>query len=90
MSTADKRVPDDNIGTVELEEVSTVHHLDEKVFDGDVALQVLQTHYEPFTAEEEQAVRRKIDWRMCSLMLIINGIQFVDKNVGRLQGSLLR
>lgn len=88
MSSSDKRVAQDNIGTVELEAVAThlsdsqVHHLDEKVVDGDDALRILNTHYEPFTPEEEYKVRRKIDWRMCSLMLLINGIQFIDKNVG--------
>jgi len=49
--------------------------------DGDLALKVLHTHFEPFSKEEEKRVLRKIDYRLASLMLIINGIQFVDKLV---------
>jgi ACS family allantoate permease-like MFS transporter len=48
---------------------------------GDDALQFLQTHHEQYTKEEERRVMRKVDIRMVLLMLIINGIQFVDKNV---------
>lgn len=51
------------------------------VQDGDLALQVLQTHYEPFTKEEERRVLWKIDTRLALLMLFVNGIQFVDKLV---------
>jgi ACS family allantoate permease-like MFS transporter len=58
-----------------------IHHLNEKIHDGDDALKILNSHYEAFTPEEERKVLRKIDWRMCSLMLLINGMQFIDKNV---------
>ncbi|PMD21449.1 MFS general substrate transporter [Hyaloscypha hepaticicola] len=58
---------------------SEIHHLNEKVFDGDEALAVLHTHYEPYSPEEERSLLWKIDYRMCTLMLIINGIQFIDK-----------
>lgn len=58
-------------------------HLSEKVVDGDVALTILQTHFDPFTPEEEKRVRRKIDLRMIILMLLVNGIQYVDKNVSK-------
>jgi hypothetical protein len=51
---------------------SEIHHLNEKVFDGDEALRVLHTHYEPYSPEEEKGLLRKIDFRMCSLMLIIS------------------
>lgn len=51
---------------------SEIHHLNEKVFDGDDALKVLHTHYEPYSAEEEKGLLRKIDFRMCSLMLVIS------------------
>lgn len=51
---------------------SEIHHLSEKVFDGDDALKVLHTHYEPYTPEEEKKLVRKIDFRMCSLMLVIS------------------
>ncbi len=61
---------------VDLEAITThaseIHHLNEKVFDGDDALKVLHTHYEPYSPAEEKALLRKIDWRMCSLMLIIS------------------
>lgn len=56
-------------------------HLAGKIHDGDDALQILHTHYEPYTAEEELAVKRKIDRRLVPLMLLVNGIQFVDKMV---------
>lgn len=52
-----------------------------KVIDGDLALQVLHTHYESYTAEEEKRLLRKIDIRLALLMLFVNGIQFVDKLV---------
>jgi hypothetical protein len=51
---------------------SEVHHLNEKVFDGDEALKVLHTHYEPYSPAEEKSLLRKIDFRMCSLMLVIS------------------
>ena len=64
------------ISPVDLEAIAThhsdIHHLSEKVFDGDDALKVLHTHYEPYTPEEEKKLLRKIDIRMCSLMLIIS------------------
>jgi hypothetical protein len=77
----------ENATSADLEAITThqsdgqVHHLNEKIVDGDDALKILNTHYEPFTPEEEKKVLRKIDFRMCTLMLIINGIQFIDKNV---------
>jgi hypothetical protein len=49
--------------------------------DGDLALKILHTHYEPFTKDEERRVLRKIDLRLALLMLVINGLQFVDKLV---------
>lgn len=51
------------------------------IADGDMALKVLHTHFEPYTPEEEKRVLRKIDLRLASLMLFVNGIQFVDKLV---------
>jgi MFS transporter, ACS family, allantoate permease len=51
---------------------SEIHHLNEKIFDGDDALKVLHTHYEPYSIGEEKALLRKIDFRMCSLMLVIS------------------
>src|ERR1700684_824216 len=61
---------------IDIEAVAThqsdIHHLNEKVFDGDDALKVLHTHYEPYSPEEEKSLLRKIDFRMCTLMLIIS------------------
>jgi hypothetical protein len=61
---------------IDIEAVAThqsdIHHLNEKVFDGDEALKVLHTHYEPYSPEEEKSLLRKIDYRMCTLMLIIS------------------
>jgi ACS family allantoate permease-like MFS transporter len=53
----------------------------QKVYDGDEALKYLHAEFEPYTEEEERQVRRKIDRRMVILMLVVNGLQFVDKNV---------
>ena len=39
--------------------------------DGDEALKLLHTEYEPYTKEEERRVLRKIDLRMCVLMLVL-------------------
>jgi hypothetical protein len=61
-----------------------IRHLSEKVVDGDEALKVLQDHFEPFTPEESNRVRWKIDRHLVAVMLVINGIQFVDKNVSQL------
>jgi ACS family allantoate permease-like MFS transporter len=54
---------------------SEIHHLNEKAFDGDEALAVLHTHYEPYSPEEERSLLWKIDYRMCTLMLIISESQ---------------
>ncbi|KAJ5368641.1 uncharacterized protein N7496_008401 [Penicillium cataractarum] len=53
--------------------------LAEKLPDGDEALQILQTEFVEYSAEEERRLRWKIDLRLVSVMLIVNGIQFVDK-----------
>lgn len=53
----------------------------EEISDGDLALKVLHTSYEPYTPQEEKRLLRKIDFRLASLMLFVNGIQFVDKLV---------
>jgi hypothetical protein len=52
-----------------------------RIGDGDEALKILHTHYEPYTKEEERRVLRKIDLRLIIVMLLVNGLQFVDKNV---------
>jgi hypothetical protein len=52
-----------------------------RIEDGDEALKILHTHYEPYTKEEERRVLRKIDLRLIIVMLLVNGLQFVDKNV---------
>jgi len=72
--------------TIELERTETPYniHLDHKVQDGDEALKILYGEYELYTKEEEKRVRRKIDFRLIIVMLIINGLQFIDKNVSRL------
>lgn len=49
--------------------------------DGDLALEVLQTQGIDYTPEEERRVRWRIDLRLVPLMLLVNGIQFVDKMV---------
>ena len=73
------KVPSEEVemaSPIDIEAVGThqsdIHHLNEKVFDGDEALKVLHTHYEPYSPEEEKSLLRKIDYRMCSLMLIIS------------------
>lgn len=48
---------------------------------GDEALKIMHTNFEPYTEEEEKAVQRKIDWRLIPLMLIVNALQLIDKNV---------
>ncbi|CEJ60725.1 hypothetical protein PMG11_09288 [Penicillium brasilianum] len=53
--------------------------LADKLQDGDEALQILQTEFVEYTAEEERQLRWKIDLRLVTVMLIVNGIQFVDK-----------
>ncbi|KAI1622124.1 major facilitator superfamily domain-containing protein [Exophiala viscosa] len=70
---------------------STPHHYEQDIMqdepkirsediqDGDLALKILHTHYEPFTPAEEKRLLRKIDFRLAVLMLFVNGIQFVDK-----------
>jgi hypothetical protein len=55
--------------------------LAEKLQDGDEALEILQNQYLEYTPEEEKKLRWKIDLRLVSVMLIVNGIQFVDKLV---------
>ncbi|KAJ5937946.1 MFS allantoate transporter [Penicillium verhagenii] len=67
---------------IELEFVSTEPQGSKFITeDGDVALGFLQTHSQEYTKEDERRVMRKVDIRMVTIMLLINGIQFVDKNV---------
>ncbi|KAJ6107998.1 hypothetical protein N7523_009321 [Penicillium sp. IBT 18751x] len=53
--------------------------LAEKLQDGDEALEILQSQYVEYSPEEERKLRWKIDLRLVSVMLVVNGIQFVDK-----------
>lgn len=48
---------------------------------GDEALKILGDQSEEISEEEAKAVLRKIDWRMVPLMMLVNTIQLVDKNV---------
>ncbi|KAI5477381.1 MFS general substrate transporter [Pseudohyphozyma bogoriensis] len=53
--------------------------LSKETGDLDVAVEALKGQSLEFTAEEEAAVRRKIDWRLMPLCSWACGIQFVDK-----------
>lgn len=69
-----KQVQQEMISSADLEATASHQsgHLNEKVaLDGDEALKILHTHFEPYTPEEEKKVLRKIDMRMCLLMLVI-------------------
>ncbi|KAJ5992657.1 hypothetical protein N7451_008381 [Penicillium sp. IBT 35674x] len=59
----------------------------DKIHNGDDALQFLQQGHEPYSKEEERRVLRKVDIRMLTLMLIVNGFQFVDKNTMSYAGT---
>jgi len=65
------------------------HTLEGAVDDGDDALKVLHSHFEPYTKAEEKKVLRKIDLRLILLMFIVNGTQFVDKLVSSITGAYL-
>ena len=72
------------ISAIELETVATTQieaQYLQKVQDGDEALKILHEEFELYTEDEEKRVRRKIDVRLVLLMLIVNGLQFVDKSV---------
>lgn len=49
---------------------------------GDEALKILGEHLEAITEEEEKKVLRKIDWRLVPVMMLVNSVQLIDKNVG--------
>jgi hypothetical protein len=68
------------VGPAELSGIDEIT-LNEKIYDGDDALKILYTHFEPYYRKEERAVVRKIDRRLIAIMLIVNGLQFLDKNV---------
>ncbi|KAJ6000335.1 hypothetical protein N7481_000744 [Penicillium waksmanii] len=53
--------------------------LAEKLQGGDEALEILQTQFVEYSPGEERSLRWKIDLRLVTIMLIVNGIQFVDK-----------
>lgn len=48
---------------------------------GDEALKVLGEHLEVITQEEEERVLRKIDWRLVPVLMLVNSVQLIDKNV---------
>lgn len=47
----------------------------------DQAYKYLASHNTVATPEEEKAVLRKIDWRIIPLLMAVNCIQLIDKNV---------
>ena len=53
--------------------------------NGDVALKFLGDDVEPITEEEEKRVLRKIDWRLVPVMMLVNSVQLIDKNVSPLR-----
>ncbi|KAF3389439.1 hypothetical protein F1880_003412 [Penicillium rolfsii] len=71
----------DGAEAIEMENPPTTRPavLADKLQDGDEALHILQTEFVEYTPEEERRLRWKIDLRLVSVMLIVNGIQFVDK-----------
>lgn len=79
VSQADKNGPE----AIELENPAAVRaaFLSDKLQDGDKALQILQAEFVEYTPEEEKRLKWKIDSRLVTVMLIVNGIQFVDKLV---------
>jgi hypothetical protein len=77
---------------IKLETVATTQteaQYSQKVQDGDEVLKILHEEFEPYTEEEEKCVLRKIDVRRVLLMLIVNGLQFVDKSVSTKSQNLL-
>lgn len=70
-----------HLENVEQQRIDDVVLSTEKVHNGDEALAFIVDHHEAFTPDEEKRVRRKIDIRLVPIMLVVNGIQFVDKLV---------
>jgi hypothetical protein len=68
----------------ELDQRSDVSHeerAEKGALDDDEALKVLHSHFEAYTEEEERQVVRKIDFRLIPIMLAVNALQLIDKNV---------
>lgn len=71
---------------VEVEQVSIPNTSCEEKMElpapsGDEALKIMHSTFDPYSDEEEKVVERKIDWRLIPIMLTINALQLIDKNV---------
>jgi cob(I)alamin adenosyltransferase len=68
---------------------STVSHIEDSnkeiekdiLKSGDEALAFLGGHIQSVSEEENAAVLKKIDWRLMPVLVIVNCIQLIDKNV---------
>ena len=56
-------------------------HADPSVDGGDEALKVLGSQVEQVSDKESAKVLRKIDWRLVPVLMFVNALQLIDKNV---------
>ncbi|KAJ5723710.1 hypothetical protein N7488_001745 [Penicillium malachiteum] len=88
MKTTDRDAPSvDQLEDAQPQAVGLSADVVDKIHNGDDALQFLQQGHQPYSKEEEKRVMRKVDIRMLTLMLIVNGFQFVDKNTMSYAGT---
>ena len=72
------------MSTLEKGAVDASDHLELKplnVKGDDEALTALDPNEEAITEDEYNAVLKKIDWRLTPVLMVVNMIQIVDKNV---------
>ena len=71
-----------NVDIALAEEVAADAIMTDKIKHGDEALKFMTEHDgEAVTPEEEKKVLRKIDFRLLPIMMLLNTLQLVDKNV---------
>ncbi|KAJ5647319.1 hypothetical protein N7490_003691 [Penicillium lividum] len=84
MKTDDRDIPDlphiDQLENAQPAPIIIPAEIVDKIHNGDDALKFLQEAHEPYSQEEERRLLRKVDIRMLTLMLVVNGFQFIDKN----------
>lgn len=65
----------------DLQEISHEELADPSHGKGDEALKVLDGLVASISEEEENQILRKIDWHLLPVLMLINAVQLIDKNV---------
>ena len=81
MDTNQETKSEKQVEARDLQEISHEELADPSHGRGDEALKVLDGLVANISEEEETQILRKIDWHLLPVLMLINAVQLIDKNV---------